>query len=87
MKTDAISLQYVLLQKEKCCKMLSLAMKKEVTDTVIVTVDCRRRNDINHRQFVNFLKEVVSECNDFICYSVARRLRRGAVLITFFFLI
>jgi hypothetical protein len=42
--------------------MLSLAMKKEVTDTVIVTVDYIRRNGINHRQFLNFLKEVGSEC-------------------------
>ena len=50
--------------------MLSLAMKKEVTDTVIVTVDYIRRNGTNHWQFLNFLKEVGSECNDFIFYSV-----------------
>jgi hypothetical protein len=64
--------------------MLSFAMKKEVMDTVIVTVDYIRRNGTNHWQFLNFMKEVGSECNDFICYSVARGLRRGAVLITFF---
>jgi hypothetical protein len=63
-------------------------MKREVTGTVIVTVDYIWRNGVNHWQFLHFLKEVGSECNDFICSSVARWLTRGAVLITLqFFLI
>ena len=60
---------------------------KEVTDTVIVTVGYIRRNVINHWQFLHFLKEVGSECNDFIRYSVARWMRRGAVLITTLFFV
>jgi hypothetical protein len=59
-------------EKKKKKKKKKKERKKEITGTVTVTVDYIRRNGINHWQFLRFLKEVGSECNDFICYSVAR---------------
>jgi hypothetical protein len=58
---------------------------KEVTDTVILTMDSMRRNDLKYHQLKHFLEEVLSKF-DIFYYSTLRWLGRGVVLSKLFYL-
>ena len=56
-------------QEALCCKVLSW---KEIMDTVVSAINFIRKNELNHRQFRKFLKDVEAEYSDVLYHCEVR---------------